>query len=162
VSRHTSHAYRPLNLKRRAWLTLGAVVLDGGGVVSYAVASPSDGPSAADRAKRPVKVYDLALKGTLAGKRELPRTNTAQFSLVGVSWTGGAKRLDGTAQVRTRSLETGEWSAWRDLEVNVDPLEKPGPPLHPRFSYIGPRSYRRETATMCADVARSAVAGRRA
>ncbi|MET8801369.1 peptidoglycan recognition protein [Streptomyces sp. NPDC004546] len=125
VSRRTSHAYRPLSLKRRAWLTLGAVVLGGGGVVTYAVASPSDGSGAAGRAKRPVKVYDLALKGTTGGKRELPRTQTQQFSLVGVSWTGAVKRLDGTAQVRTRSLDSGAWSAWHDLEVNIDPPEDP-------------------------------------
>lgn len=30
------------------------------------------------------------------------------------------------AQVRTRSLKTGQWSAWQDLELNVDPLENPG------------------------------------
>ena len=50
-------------MKRRAWLTLGAVVLGGGGVVSYAVASPSTDQGT--RPKRPVKVYDLALKGAL-------------------------------------------------------------------------------------------------
>ncbi|MEV6058020.1 peptidoglycan recognition protein [Streptomyces sp. NPDC052107] len=113
-------------MKRRAWLTLGAVVLGGGGLVTYAVASPSGGPGAAGRAKRPVKVYDLALKGTTGGKQELPRTSTQQFSLVGVSWTGAVKRLDGTAQVRTRSLDSGAWSAWHDLEVNIDPPEHPG------------------------------------
>ncbi|MDT0469027.1 peptidoglycan recognition protein family protein [Streptomyces gibsoniae] len=113
-------------MKRRAWLTLGAVVLGGGGLVTYAVASPSHDPGANGRAKRPVKVYDLALKGTTGGKQELPRTDTGQFSMLGVSWTGAAKRLGGTAQVRTRSLETGEWSAWQDLELDVDPLEKPG------------------------------------
>ncbi|WP_370265411.1 N-acetylmuramoyl-L-alanine amidase [Streptomyces sp. V4I8] len=112
-------------MKRRAWLTLGAVVLGGAGVVTYAVASPSGDPGAAGRAKRPVKVYDLALKGATGGKRELPRTDTEQFSLVGVSWTGAVKRLDGTAQVRTRDLESGAWSAWQDLEVNIDPPEDP-------------------------------------
>ncbi|MGW1544580.1 N-acetylmuramoyl-L-alanine amidase [Streptomyces sp. NPDC002309] len=111
-------------MKRRTWLTLAAVVVGGGGVVTYAVASPSD-PGAQGRAKRPVKVYDLTLKGTAGGKRELPRTDTEQFSLVGVSWTGAVKQLDGTAQVRTRGLDGGEWSAWRDLEVNVDPPEDP-------------------------------------
>ncbi|MFJ8541831.1 peptidoglycan recognition protein [Streptomyces sp. NPDC093586] len=112
-------------MKRRAWLTLGAVVLGGGGVVTYAVASPSDEPGATGRAKRPVKVYDLALKGATSGKRELPRTGTRQFSLVGVSWSGPVKGLDGRAQVRTRDLESGEWSAWQDLEVNIDPPEDP-------------------------------------
>ncbi|MGW1804734.1 N-acetylmuramoyl-L-alanine amidase [Streptomyces sp. NPDC002078] len=112
-------------MKRRAWLTLGAVVLGGGGVVTYAVASPSGGPAGV-RAKRPVKVYDLALRGTTGGKQELPRTQTRQFSLVGVSWTGAVKRLDGTAQVRTRGLGSGAWSAWHDLEANIDPPEDPG------------------------------------
>ncbi|MGW3497398.1 peptidoglycan recognition protein family protein [Streptomyces sp. NPDC001020] len=112
-------------MKRRVWLTLGAVVLGGGGVVTYAVATPSDSGETG-RAKRPVKVYDLALKGTSGDKEELPRTDTEQFSLLGVTWTSGGQRLNGTAQVRTRSKETGDWSAWRDLELNVDPLEKPG------------------------------------
>ncbi|MET7930566.1 peptidoglycan recognition protein, partial [Streptomyces sp. NPDC005349] len=112
-------------MKRRVWITLGAVVLGGGGVVTYAVASPSEDPGAAGRDKRPVKVYDLALKGTTSGKRELPRTQTKQFSMLGVSWTGATKRLHGGAQVRTRSIETGEWTAWKDLEANVDPLEGP-------------------------------------
>ncbi|MFE5025628.1 N-acetylmuramoyl-L-alanine amidase [Streptomyces sp. NPDC056656] len=112
-------------MKRRAWITLGAVVLGGGGLVTYAVATPSQDPGAAGRAKRPVKVYDLALKGTASGKRELPGTQTKQFSMLGVSWTGATKRLHGSAQVRTRSLETGAWTAWKDLEANVDPLEGP-------------------------------------
>ncbi|MFF4112343.1 N-acetylmuramoyl-L-alanine amidase [Streptomyces sp. NPDC001714] len=111
-------------MRRRAWLTLGAVVLGGGGVVTYAVASPSAGHGTGGQARRPVKVYDLALKGTTDGKRELPRTDTRQFSLLGVSWTGATKRLHGTAQVRTRSAETGEWSAWHGLEA-ADPLEDP-------------------------------------
>ncbi|WP_406110781.1 N-acetylmuramoyl-L-alanine amidase [Streptomyces sp. NBC_01003] len=112
-------------MKRRAWITLGAVVLGGGGLVTYAVATPSQDPGAAGRAKRPVKVYDLALKGTTSGKRELPGTQTKQFSMLGVSWTDATKRLHGSAQVRTRSLETGAWTAWKDLEANVDPLEGP-------------------------------------
>ncbi|MEV5952923.1 N-acetylmuramoyl-L-alanine amidase [Streptomyces sp. NPDC051987] len=116
-------AYRPLNVRRRAWLTLGAVVLGGGGVVTYAVAVPS-GHGTGVQAKRPVKVYDLGLKAAADGTRELPRTHTRQFSLLGVSWTGAAKRLHGTAQVRTRSVESGKWSAWHDLEA-ADPLEDP-------------------------------------
>ncbi|WP_444544804.1 FG-GAP-like repeat-containing protein [Streptomyces anandii] len=59
--------------------------------------------------------------------RELPRTGTQQFSLLGVSWTGAAKKLDGTAQVRTRGSGTGRWSDWRNLELDVDPLERVTP-----------------------------------
>ncbi|MGW2619926.1 N-acetylmuramoyl-L-alanine amidase [Streptomyces sp. NPDC001500] len=125
-------------MKRRAWLTLGAVVLGGGGVVTYAVASPS-----ADRGvrpKRPVKVHDLALKGASADRRELARTDTEEFSLLGVTWTGGAKRLVGAAQVRTRSVATGEWSAWHDLELDVDPLDEPGPKVRGASepAWVGP------------------------
>ncbi|MGW4600557.1 N-acetylmuramoyl-L-alanine amidase, partial [Streptomyces sp. NPDC004457] len=93
--------------------------------MTYAVASPSGGPGA-ERAKRPAKVYDLSLAGSSQARRELTREDTEEFSLLGVSWTGAAKRLEGTVRVRTHSLGTGEWSAWRKLEVNVDPLEKPG------------------------------------
>ncbi|MFI6880154.1 peptidoglycan recognition protein [Streptomyces sp. NPDC050400] len=115
-----------MSLRRRVWVTLGAVVLGGGGVTAYAVADPAPHDAgAALQDKRPVKVYDVALKGDTVGRKELPRKDTAQFSLLGVSWTGATKRLDGTAQVRTHSLETGEWSAWRDLELDTDPLEKP-------------------------------------
>ncbi|MFI5553474.1 FG-GAP-like repeat-containing protein [Streptomyces sp. NPDC051738] len=92
-------------------------------MATYALAGPSEDPGATGRAKRPVKVYDLALKGTGSQERELPRTSTKQFSLLGVSWTGPRKQIDGTAQVRTRNLEAGEWSAWQDLELGVDPPE---------------------------------------
>ncbi|WP_406723173.1 peptidoglycan recognition protein [Streptomyces althioticus] len=109
-------------MRRRAWLTLGAVLIGGGGVVTYATASPSD-PGSPGQERRPVEVYGLTLKGTAAGERKLPRTETEQFSLVGVSWSGALKPLEGTAQVRTRGLESGEWGAWRSLELNAAPPE---------------------------------------
>ncbi|MEV5365457.1 N-acetylmuramoyl-L-alanine amidase [Streptomyces cellulosae] len=110
-------------MKRRAWLTLGAVLIGGGGVVTYATASPSDS-GASGQERRPVEVYGLELKGTAAGERKLPRTETEQFSLVGVSWNGALKPLEGTAQVRTRGLESGEWGAWQSLELNAAPPEE--------------------------------------
>jgi uncharacterized protein with LGFP repeats len=110
-------------LRSRTWLTLGAVVLGGGGFATYALAGPSADGGAGVRAKRPVKVYDLTLKGTGGARRELPRTGTGQFSLLGVSWTEAAKKIDGTAQVRTRDSESGEWSGWQDLELDQDPAE---------------------------------------
>ncbi|MFF5342364.1 peptidoglycan recognition protein [Streptomyces althioticus] len=109
-------------MRRRAWLTLGAVLIGGGGVVTYATASPSDS-GAPGQERRPVEVYGLELKGTAAGERKLPRTETEQFSLVGVSWSGALKPLEGTAQVRVRGLESGEWGAWRSLELNAAPPE---------------------------------------
>ncbi|MEU1480088.1 peptidoglycan recognition protein [Streptomyces sp. NPDC005760] len=109
-------------MKRRAWLTLGAVLLGGGGIATYAAASPST--EAGDlQTERPVKVYNLALKAPETGERELPRTETKQFSLLGISWTGATKQLDGKAQVRTRSIDTGAWTSWQDLETDADPVE---------------------------------------
>nr|WP_070321260.1 FG-GAP-like repeat-containing protein [Streptomyces alboniger] len=114
----STHAYRPLSLKRRAWLTIGAVVLGGAGAVTYATAGPNSGDGPADpRAKRPASVHDLALKGDGAAKRELPRTSTEQFSLLGVVWSGATEELKGSAQVRTRALGSGKWSAWRALDL---------------------------------------------
>ncbi|MEU0406968.1 peptidoglycan recognition protein [Streptomyces griseorubiginosus] len=110
-------------MKRRAWLTLGAVVLGGGGIATYAVASPSTDTAGDLQPKRPVKVYNLALKAPETGERELPRTETKQFSLLGISWTGATKQLDGRAQVRTRSIDTGAWTSWQDLETDADPVE---------------------------------------
>lgn len=110
-------------MKRRAWLTLGAVVLGGGGIATYAAASPSTDTAGDLQPKRPVKVYNLALKAPETGERELPRTETKQFSLLGISWTGATKQLDGTAQVRTRSIDTGAWTSWQDLETDADPVE---------------------------------------
>jgi hypothetical protein len=112
-------------MKRRAWITLGAVLLGGGGVATYAMADPpADTPADQARSKRPVRVYDLSLPGGTS-KRELPRTSTKLFSMLGVSWDAAEKQLEGTAQVRTRSAETGKWTGWKDLEFHTSPPEKP-------------------------------------
>ncbi len=42
------------------------------------------------------------------------------FSLVGITWNDGAAGLNGTVQVRTRSVTTGAWSDWQDLENSDD------------------------------------------
>ncbi|WP_371527618.1 FG-GAP-like repeat-containing protein [Streptomyces sp. NBC_01283] len=122
----STHAYRPLSLKRRAWLTIGAVVLGGAGAVTYAMADSSDGnqPGDVSRDKRPVSVHDIALKADGAKERELPRTSTEQFSLLGVSWTGVTKELEGTAQVRTRSIESDKWTGWQNLDLELHLPEK--------------------------------------
>ncbi|WP_247706106.1 FG-GAP-like repeat-containing protein [Streptomyces liliiviolaceus] len=128
LSRRTTHAYKPLSLKRRAWLTTGAVVLAATGAVTYAVANPGDDPSAdATRGKRPVKVHELAMSSDGAGRREVERTSTAQFSLLGISWSGAKAELDGTAQVRTRALGSGEWTGWQNLDLELHPVDKAEP-----------------------------------
>ncbi|MFF7792127.1 N-acetylmuramoyl-L-alanine amidase [Streptomyces sp. NPDC007991] len=51
-----------------------------------------------------------------------PRT-TEPFSMIGVTWDDPHAVLDGTAQVRTRSRESGEWGAWRALDTDVQTPE---------------------------------------
>jgi hypothetical protein len=115
-------------MKRRAWLTIGAVVLGGAGAVTYAVANPSDGPSAdAARTKRSVKVHELTMESAGTGRREVGRTSTRQFSLLGISWTGAKTELDGTAQVRTRALGTGGWTGWQNLDLEPHPVDQAEP-----------------------------------
>ncbi|MET9918091.1 FG-GAP-like repeat-containing protein [Streptomyces sp. NPDC006435] len=109
-----------MSLKRRAWLTVGAVVLGGAGVVTVAVAGPSDGPAGPSGPKqRPAKLRSLALDGGTATERKLPTTETEPFSLVGIGWDG-ATDVTGAARVRTRDAGTGKWSPWRELEMSAD------------------------------------------
>ncbi|MDQ8704201.1 FG-GAP-like repeat-containing protein [Streptomyces sp. LHD-70] len=105
-------------LRRRVWVTLGAVVVGGTGVATYAMAGPDAETDDPARAKRPVEVHDIALRSAGAGKRELPRTATEPFSLLGVSWQGPRKTVEGSAQVRTRSVESGTWSPWQPLGLD--------------------------------------------
>ncbi|MGP4010109.1 FG-GAP-like repeat-containing protein [Streptomyces sp. 4N124] len=68
------------------------------------------------------------MKAAGTGKRALARTGTQQFSLLGVTWAEDAQALDGTAQVRTRSVETGEWTGWQDLDVDeAHPVDRAEP-----------------------------------
>lgn len=101
-------------------------MLGGAGAATYAMADPSTGdqPGDVSRGKRPVSVHDIALKADGAKERELPRTSTKQFSLLGVSWTGVTKELEGTAQVRTRSIESDKWTGWQHLDLELHLPEK--------------------------------------
>ncbi|MGV9843099.1 FG-GAP-like repeat-containing protein [Streptomyces fungicidicus] len=115
MSPRRTHAYKPLSLKRRAWLTIGAVVLSGAGVVTYAVAGPSTAPAAGTKARKP-SIHTLKLDNRGAGRRGLDRQTTERFSAVLVTWDDPEADAKGTPQVRTRDLETGKWSGWQKLE----------------------------------------------
>jgi uncharacterized protein with LGFP repeats len=106
-------------MKRRVWLTVGAVVLGGAGVVTIATANPSDAPKKPHQEERAAKLRTLELAKGGARKRELPNTDTEPFSLVGVGWDSPAAEVEGTAQVRTRSAETGKWSGWQALDLEA-------------------------------------------
>jgi hypothetical protein len=104
------------------------VVLGGAGAVTYAVANPDADPVAeAARSKRPMEVHELAMKSDGTGRRKVERTGTELFSLLGVTWAGSKTLLDGTAQVRTRSSETGKWTGWQSLDLEPHPVDKAEP-----------------------------------
>ncbi|RVU18276.1 hypothetical protein EOT10_32380 [Streptomyces antnestii] len=59
-------------------------------------------------------------EGSDPGKRVLAARSAEPFSMLGVTWADPDATLgDGAAEVRTRSAETGRWSAWRALELDV-------------------------------------------
>ncbi|MGW1026481.1 N-acetylmuramoyl-L-alanine amidase [Streptomyces sp. NPDC002577] len=118
MSPRRPHARRKSGAARTTWLAVGAAVLGGAGLATVAVAAP-DGAASAEEAARPAGAQTMAFGGTAKAKRTLPRTETKVFSLIGVSWEDHTKRFDGTAQIRTRSAETGEWSGWRDLDFDT-------------------------------------------
>ncbi|WP_328873410.1 FG-GAP-like repeat-containing protein [Streptomyces sp. NBC_00287] len=114
MSPRRTHAYKPLSLKRRAWLTVGAVVLSGAGVVTYAMADQST-PSDDKAGEREPSVHTLKLENEGAGRKGLDRQGTDRFSAVVVTWDDPEAKTKGTPEVRTRDVETGEWSGWRKL-----------------------------------------------
>jgi hypothetical protein len=62
-------------------------------------------------------------------ERSLAPRTTEPFSMIGVTWDDPDAALDGTAHVRTRSRESGEWSVWRALDTDVRTPET-GPDRH--------------------------------
>ncbi|MEU6911922.1 N-acetylmuramoyl-L-alanine amidase [Streptomyces olindensis] len=84
-------------------LALGAL-----GPAGPALASPSsDG------------VHTVRVPGGDPHERSLAPRTTEPFSMLGITWDDPDAALDGTAQVRTRSRESGAWSPWRALDTDV-------------------------------------------
>lgn len=118
MSPRGARAERARRTPRTIWLVTGAVVLGATGVTAVAVSAGAedDGRPAGTR---PAQAHALALDGKDPKKRELGRTETQLFSLVGVSWEDSLDDFEGTAQIRTRAADGGAWSEWRDLEFDV-------------------------------------------
>lgn len=116
MSSRRTHAYAPLSLKRRAWLTIGTLVAGGAGVVTYAVASPGDSSGDAAEARRP-SVHSLKISDRSENRKATGRQDTERFSGVMLTWRSPKAALDGTAQARARSIDTGQWSEWTRLAV---------------------------------------------
>lgn len=50
--------------------------------------------------------------------RGLSARKVNTFSLVGVVWDDASSPLDGRVQVRTRSVDTSDWSDWQDVDTH--------------------------------------------
>ncbi|MET9962579.1 peptidoglycan recognition protein [Streptomyces sp. NPDC006326] len=72
------------------------------------------GPSA----DRSPGVPGMSASPRLPETRGLTPHEVKRFSLVGVVWDDARTELFGRVQVRTRSVGTGAWSAWQDLETH--------------------------------------------
>ncbi|MER7476869.1 N-acetylmuramoyl-L-alanine amidase [Streptomyces sp. NPDC126510] len=81
-------------------LALGAL-----GLTQPARATPSDG------------VHTVRVPDGDPNDRSLAPRTTEPFSLIGITWDDPDAAFDGTAQVRTRSRESGVWTAWRPLDT---------------------------------------------
>jgi uncharacterized protein with LGFP repeats len=117
MSPRGTRARRASKTKRTIWLAAGAVVLGASGVTAVAVTGAEETGSRDN--SRAAKAHTLALDGKDTKKRELPRTETQLFSLVGVSWDDSADDFEGTAQIRTRSADDGTWTDWHDLDFDI-------------------------------------------
>ncbi|MFH7596999.1 peptidoglycan recognition protein [Streptomyces racemochromogenes] len=74
------------------------------------------GPSAA--ARIPGVPGMSTSPGPGAETRGLTPRDVTTFSLVGVVWDDATAELGGRVQVRTRSVATGTWSAWQDVDTH--------------------------------------------
>ncbi|MFB6978738.1 N-acetylmuramoyl-L-alanine amidase [Streptomyces scopuliridis] len=120
----TTGSTRRIAGKRSVWLAVGAVVLGGTGVAVVTVGSGEGGDDLESvGSARPASSHTLALGGADKYAIDLPRTDTEAFSLIGVSWKDRKADFEGTAQIRTRDADSGQWREWRDLEFGVSAPE---------------------------------------
>ncbi|GAA1918063.1 peptidoglycan recognition protein family protein [Streptantibioticus ferralitis] len=61
-----------------------------------------------------------AERGIAPGSKGLAAQGVKPFSMLGITWNNAAVGLDATVQVRSRSMRTGVWSPWRDVEAEND------------------------------------------
>ncbi|MFJ9808284.1 peptidoglycan recognition protein [Streptomyces sp. NPDC101158] len=62
------------------------------------------------------QLHKVALTDKGKGEAVLSQRDTAPFGLLGVTWSGANTKIKGTIEARTRSMQTGEWSDWIELE----------------------------------------------
>ncbi|NUR68616.1 MAG: N-acetylmuramoyl-L-alanine amidase, partial [Streptomyces sp.] len=114
-------------MRRRWWCAaaLTAATVTGALVVQGVPGSWSD--SAADDGKpRPVRSTDRAAELTVAAdgaSARLAQRDTADFSLLGLSWSDPSARVAARIEARARDTRTGIWSEWLTLDTDNGPGE---------------------------------------
>jgi len=99
------------------------VVLGGAGAVTYAVASPSDGPDQGDKGRKPA-IHTVKLKDKGSGRKGLDQQDTDRFSAVLLTWSDPDAKPNGTPEVRYREKDGGKWSGW--VKLVDDPFSADG------------------------------------
>ncbi len=102
---------------------MGAVILSGAGVVTYAIAEPSAPADAKPESRKP-SIHTLKLKDRGSGRKGLARQDTDRFSAVALTWSDPEAAAKGTPEVRTRDTESGKWSGWQ--RVTQEPSQADG------------------------------------
>ena len=104
-------------MRRRVVIAVAALAVVGGGIIGLTQGGLS-GPDEQVTAAGPTTghVDQLALTPTSKTQASLPaHAIKDEFTTVGVTWDQATTQLDGTVQVRTKSVATGQWSDWRSL-----------------------------------------------
>ncbi|WDV54047.1 N-acetylmuramoyl-L-alanine amidase [Streptomyces coeruleorubidus] len=97
--------------------------------VATALAAGTLGLTQPARASSSDGVHTVRVPDGDPHERSLAPRTTEPFSMIGVTWDDPDAALDGTAHVRTRSHESGQWSTWRALDTDVRTPET-GPDRH--------------------------------
>ncbi|WP_329334840.1 N-acetylmuramoyl-L-alanine amidase [Streptomyces sp. NBC_00663] len=114
-------------MRRRWWgaAALTAVTVTGALVVQGMTGGPSE--SAADDGKsRPVRSTNRAAELTVAAdgtSARLAKRDTADFSLLGLTWSDPSARVGAKIEARARDTRTGTWSTWLTLDTDNGPGE---------------------------------------
>ncbi|MFF0752656.1 peptidoglycan recognition protein [Streptomyces sp. NPDC004267] len=89
---------------------------------------------------RPSQIHRLGLTDKGNGEAILSRRGTEPFGLLGVTWANPHAHIKGTIEARTRSIETGKWSDWIELEPQPAGMDgvRTGAPGSTEPKWVGP------------------------
>lgn len=121
-----------MRAKRRIWATAAVATTAVAGVLVFeGVTGTSEVPDGIGAASGPARtaVHHDALKVSKDGATASLRRDRAEpFSMLGVTWTDPSVRVTGTVEARTRSVRTGDWSAWLPVDAEIDGRTEAGQP----------------------------------